>query len=117
MQQFTIYGHLPSLNEIIKSAKKHFTVYSNMKRMYTKRVSKSVDHLEPIKTPATFHIIYFMKNKKKDPDNIAVAKKFIFDGLIEAGKIPNDGWKEIASWHEEFKVDKNNERIEVYINE
>jgi hypothetical protein len=48
-------------------------------------------------------------------DNIAVAKKFILDGLLAAKKIKNDGWNEVVGWEEHFNVDRKNPRIEVEI--
>lgn len=54
---------------------------------------------------------------RRDPDNIAAAVKFIWDGLVEAGVIPNDGWKENGGWSNHFEVDKDNPRIEVVIKE
>jgi hypothetical protein len=50
-------------------------------------------------------------------DNIAVAKKFILDGLLAAKKIKNDGWNEVVGWEEHFNVDRKNPRIEVEIEE
>ena len=58
-----------------------------------------------------------MQNKRKDKDNIAFAKKFILDGMIQAKLIQNDGWKEISGFTDEFHVDKNNPRVEVTIYE
>lgn len=116
MQKIVIKSKLPTLNEIIAIAKRNPFAYAKMKKDYTNLVRYSSLKLKPIKTPAKFIIKYFLKNKRKDPDNIAVGKKFIFDGLIKAGKIKNDGWQEIAGWEEYFFVDKN-ERIEITIKE
>jgi len=114
---FTILGELPDLNKIIAAAKKHHMVYSKLKADATNICRLSCLRLPRINFKMHLHIIYHCKNKRKDKDNIAVAKKFILDGLIEAGKIRNDGWKEVEGWTEEFRVDKNNPRIEVIIND
>ena len=58
---------------------------------------------------------WLCKNKKKDKDNIAFAKKFILDGLVEAGVIKNDGWDDIEGFQDEFEIDAKNPRIEVEI--
>ena len=60
---------------------------------------------------------WFCKNRKKDSDNIVVGKKFILDGLVEAGVLKNDGWKQVAGFKDEFEVDRDNPRIEIIIEE
>lgn len=37
--------------------------------------------------------IWRHKDKRKDFDNVEFSQKFIRDGLVKAGVIPNDGWK------------------------
>ena len=65
--------------------------------------------------PLDFEFHWFMKNKRKDKDNIVFAKKFIFDGMIASGLLENDGWKEIGSFIDVVSVDKDNPRVEVKI--
>lgn len=115
MIKFTIEGELPSANEIIAIAKRHPMAYSSLKKKSTDIVRFSCLTIPKIKTPAIFIITYYCKNKRKDLDNIAFAKKFLFDGLIKAGKLENDGWGEIKSWEEHFEIDKKNPRIEVEV--
>lgn len=55
------------------------------------------------------------KNRQRDKDNIAFAKKFILDSMQEWGIIPNDGWDQILGFTDEFYVDKRNPRIEVLL--
>lgn len=55
------------------------------------------------------------KNKQRDKDNIAFAKKFILDSMQEWGIIPNDGWDQILGFVDEFYVDKKNPRVEVLL--
>lgn len=113
--QYTIQGQLPDLNEIIAASKAHYGNYSSLKKIATLKCSTACRNLPVITKGVYFDITYYCKNKRKDPDNISVAKKFIFDGLIKAGKIKNDGWNDVLGWNEKFKVDKENERIEVTI--
>ena len=47
-------------------------------------------------------ILWDCPNRKKDPDNIAFAKKFILDGLREALVLENDGWNNIVSFEDHF---------------
>ncbi|NFP92392.1 RusA family crossover junction endodeoxyribonuclease [Clostridium sporogenes] len=88
--------------------------YSNLKKTNTDLVAfiakgkfKRID----------LDITWYCKNKKKDKDNIAAGIKFILDGLVKAGIIKNDGWKEINNFTHKFEVDKNNPRIEIILKE
>jgi hypothetical protein len=65
--------------------------------------------------PVTINITWIEKNRKRDPDNIAFAKKFIFDALVNMGIMRNDGYKEVAALSDKFDVDKDNPRILVEI--
>lgn len=62
-------------------------------------------------------ITWICKDKRKDKDNIAAGIKFILDGLVVAGVIADDGWKQVNSFKHNFKVDKYNPRVEVKIRE
>lgn len=85
-----------------------------MKKKYTQLVIDSAEGLPTIES-ANFHITWYSKDKRKDPDNIASGIKFLLDGLVEAGVLPNDGWKEIRSISHSFHIDKANPRVEVEI--
>lgn len=116
MIKIIVPGELPAMNEIIKAAKSSPYVYSRLKKDNTNTIawlSKNKPNMRRI----WLNITYVCANRKKDPDNIAVAKKFILDGLVAAGVIPNDGWNEIAGWKEDFEVDKKDPRIEIVIEE
>ena len=41
--------------------------------------------------------------------------KIDWDALVKAGVLANDGWQEIVSFADRFKVDKDNPRVEVII--
>ena len=104
------------MNEIIKKSKAHYMAYAKMKKMYTEKVKRSAESLPVIKR-ADFIIVWYCENKRKDKDNIVAGQKFIFDGLVEGGILENDGWKQIGDISHVFKVDKENPRIEVIIDE
>lgn len=60
---------------------------------------------------------WYEKDRRRDKDNVAMAKKFILDSLQEMDIIRNDGWKEIIGFVDEFFIDKENPRIEVLLYE
>lgn len=115
----TIPGELTDLNNYIKA------INSNR---YKGNASKQADtnlimyrFLEAkaagfrVQTPIKIHFTWYCKNKRKDPDNVAFAKKAILDGMQKAGVIKNDGWNEIKGFVDDFEIDKDCPRIEIEI--
>ena len=117
--KIVIPGTMPGFNEIVDAAKRgnrRYQPYNDIKRENTDAVtwlSKKV----PKKKKIFLDITWIEKNRRRDPDNIASAVKFIWDGLVEGGVIKNDGWKQNGGWSNRFDVDKENPRIEVIIRE
>ncbi len=112
-----IPGELPSLNEIIGKSKSHWGKYHKTKKEETNKVAWLAKSLPPVER-VELDITYYCINRRKDPDNIAAGgKKIILDGLVKAGVIANDGWKQVAGWRESWEVDKEKPRIEVEIKE
>ena len=111
-----IPGELPTMNEIINKSKTHWAKYGQMKGIYDDTVAWFATQQEiPFFEAVKLNITYFRKNKRVDPDNISAGKKFIIDGLVKSGVLENDGWKEIKGFEENWKVDKNNPRVEVVL--
>lgn len=105
------------MNEIVAVSKKHHMLYANMKKDYTALVMISAQGLPKV-SKADFIITWYCENKRKDKDNImGGGQKFIFDGLVKAGILENDGWAQIGNVTHLFEVDKGNPRIEVEIAE
>lgn len=112
-----IKGPLPTLNQVTNANRSHKMAGSSQKKKATARckryVQKAMTEGFRLKhEPADLKLTWFVKNKRKDPDNISSAVKFVLDGMVEAGLIENDGWKQIGNLHHYFKVDKD-ERVEI----
>lgn len=56
-------------------------------------------------------------NRARDKDNVAFAKKFIFDAFVKNGILKGDGWQYVDGFSDSFDVDKTNPRIEIEITE
>ena len=111
-----IPGRLPGLNEIIAAAKSHYAKYSNEKKEYTEEVAWLAKHARLPKFEKAYLVItWFEPDRRRDPDNIMAGQKFIMDGLVQAGVIPDDSQKYIAGIVHRFRVDRKNPRIEVEI--
>ncbi|WP_302360326.1 hypothetical protein [uncultured Megasphaera sp.] len=116
MVQFTIPGTLPSLNEYVRACRSNIHAGSKMSREahYLCRLGmvKLVGHKI---NRVYIKFCWIEKNKRRDKDNIAFAKKFILDALQEVGILRNDGWSEIIGFSDTFAIDKESPRVEVFL--
>lgn len=115
---FTIDGILMGMNKYSNAQRTHWTQGARVKKTQTDIVALSARLLEPIPEtayPLSVIIRWYEPNRKRDPDNIASAKKFILDGLQKAGILKNDGWREISHFVDFFDVDKKNPRVEIVL--
>ena len=106
-----IPGRLPGENEIIKAAKRSgkgtSNQYTKLKKDWSNYVADIVKACDL--EPAESIFVYFEwvdQDQRRDKDNIAAAKKFVFDGMVKAGFIENDGWKQVIGWRESFSVNR-----------
>lgn len=60
---------------------------------------------------------WFEKDRMRDPDNIAFAKKYILDALQEMRIMQGDGWRHVSALADEFHLDPEKPRIEIIIKE
>jgi Holliday junction resolvase RusA-like endonuclease len=123
-QTMTLDFELPTLNEMIKDAKTidkktGWSLYDDNKRQYTDMAGVQAQmQLKPVAEDLRIKlkIKWFCKDKRKDPDNISGGgTKYILDGLISAGIIKNDGWREICEIRHLFIYDKEKPRIVVVL--
>lgn len=118
--RIVIPGCLPGLNEYINAERTNRYKAAKMKRhaqdqiiCAAKASLRGVRYLAPV----LMHYIWVEPNKRRDKDNIAFARKFVQDALVEIGVLQNDGWKEIEGFTDSFKVDAKNPRVEIIITE
>ena len=88
-----------------------------MKKRETSRAASAARGVAPFKKPVRVSFLWVEKDKRRDLDNIAFAKKFILDGLVSAGVLENDNATRVIGLNDEFAYDKKNPRIEVVIEE
>ena len=115
--KFEIPGRLPGFNEIIEAAKQgtgNYQPYARMKEEYTTMVAWLAKKL-PAYEKVALIITWYEPDLRRDPDNVMAGQKFILDGLVAAGTIPNDSQKHIKGIVHRFEVDRQNPRVEVEI--
>lgn len=119
MQKFTIDGRLPTLNEYIDRCRTNKYAGAGFKKDHQNYIAWCIKKagINPVEK-VSIKYIFYEKNKRRDKDNVSsFAKKVINDALQETGILKNDNWECIELMTENFKVDKENPRIEVELYE
>lgn len=127
---FFFPGKVPSMNELIgfkaitapmkktwlvHAGKKigtfKFNKYNEVKQDWKQKVVKVVREVGYTPVEACyFSYLVVEKTRKRDPSNVAASSvKFIEDGLIEAGVIPNDGWDNVLGINTYWTLERKGE--------
>ena len=118
MQKLVLPSNIfPSLNSVLDLAKGHWAGYYKLQQKLVMTVkSYAKQQCKPVRDyPVKLEFIWYCDSRRRDPDNIASAKKFIIDGLVQAGILKKDGWKQIKGFVDKFEYDKINPRVEIWI--
>jgi hypothetical protein len=113
--KYVFKGSFISLNEYINYERTQKYIAASIKKRETERVYYEALSQKKGQINKKVFIIFhwFVKDKKKDKDNIAFAKKFILDGLVLAKVLKNDGFDDIDGFLDFFSVSSDNEWVEV----
>lgn len=119
-QRFVIKGCLCTLNEYTRLSRANRQASARIKRDQEEIVGWAIKAWLKnwrTKKPVYVKFTWVEKNKRKDKDNIAFAKKFIFDALVKNHVIPDDKWDNVVGFSDVFHIDKNDPRVIVDIYE
>ncbi len=117
-QWYEVKGRLTGANEYTSANRSHYHAGASLKKKETARCAEAAIGLSRIDYPVKLTISWFEPNARRDIDNISFGAKFILDGLIEAGKIKNDGRKLVQAIQHEFPAPcPKDPRVVVYIRE
>lgn len=126
IQQFEIPGTLDGLNEYTSACNYHYHEGAKMKRRNQDVVGWAIRaaHLKPMYGRVSVTITWVEglrpgreRFRPRDRDNIAFAKKFVMDALVETGILKDDSWNRVISYTDEFRINRNNPRIIVTLEE
>lgn len=103
MQKIYYDFKFTTLNEYIDAERTNKYKAAKIKNYETYCVKMmTLKKLKKINKKVDIKFIWHEKNRNRDPDNIAFAKKFILDGIVNAGVLDNDGHKQINGFSDEF---------------
>ena len=63
--------------------------------------------------PVVVEFDWFSRDRRRDPDNLRIGSKFVLDGFVEAGVLPDDSQRWIVGFQDRFHVDKDLPRVVV----
>ncbi len=122
-QTFTIPGKLPSLNDLIHATNHSRYSGNDLKRKAQITIGWAIRaaHMTPMTGLLDVTIDWYEPNKRRDPDNVFSAVKYILDALQPArrgnpgglGIIDGDGQKHIRLITNHLHIDRLHPRVEV----
>lgn len=98
----TIKTRLPTCNEYIDACRTNKYVAAKMKREAEFTISLFIRNMKSVASPVRVHFTWHEKDQKRDPDNVAFAKKFVFDALVARRILPNDTAKWVKGFDDSF---------------
>jgi len=104
VQRLTIGKKFPSLNDTLRKAKRHWANYHKEKSelTYLVKMHCKQQRLRKSRQPVFLQFTWYEPNRKRDMDNVSFAKKYVLDGMVEAGVLDNDSPRYISGWTERF---------------
>ena len=113
-----IPGTLPGLNDMIDAARTSKYTSARQKKDNTELVAWCAKKAKiPTLAKIGLIITWYEPNMKRDPDNVQAGVKYIWDGLVVAGALINDGWKQQGPVQHIMAVDRDRPRVEIEITE
>ncbi|SPJ44072.1 MULTISPECIES: dTDP-glucose pyrophosphorylase [Leuconostoc] len=117
MRQFT-------QNKYIEAERKNRYIGAKMKKEATNYsravVAQAMQNGIQFNWPVKLVFVWYLPDKKIDPDNWSFLKKFIFDGMQRAiinrkPFLDNDNFTNVhKGYNESFEIDKRHPRLEIY---
>jgi len=99
MNSFILPYELTDLNTYINAERRNKFIAAKIKETETSKIALFCKDLQLENKQYDVIIDWWTKDKRKDSDNIFFSAKFIFDGLIKAGKLQGDGYKNVRNIH------------------
>lgn len=116
--RYTIKGVLSTLNDYTNSNRSNRFVGAKLKKDNTELVMLQMLNKHKINKPCIITINWLVSSKC-DFDNISFGKKFILDGMVKAGILPDDNQKWVLGFGGDYFtiVEKGKESIIVEVDE
>lgn len=112
-----IEGRMPGLNEYVDAERTNRFAAAKMKAAETRRAEAAARAcMMPVfEGPVSVSFRWYERNRRRDVDNVAFAKKFVLDGLVAAGVIKGDGQRYVRAVSDSVLVDAERPRVVVEV--
>lgn len=100
-----------TLNEYINKCRRNKYEAADYKKKIEYQTRMFIASLPTFEKRVSIDFLWVEVNRRRDPDNIAFAKKFILDSLVESGKLKNDTQQYIKGFSDRFEHGEENKVI------
>lgn len=107
----------PSLNDYTAACRGNAYGGAAMKKKVQKAIAPSISMLPVFEKPVVIDFHWVEGNNRRDYDNIAFAKKFILDSMVECGRLKDDNRKFVIGFSDTFGFEKNVFKLVMVIRE
>ena len=117
--QYFIEGEFPTLNQYISAERSSKFRAADLKKVFTQVTQYSVEGEDPVdlRFPCCASFVWYRANLMTDLDNISFGQKFVLDGLVNAGIIPDDNLKHIIEIRHKVVLRPDNTGVEITFSE
>jgi Holliday junction resolvase RusA-like endonuclease len=118
-QTFVVPVRLASFNDYQRENRRNKYAGARFKKQQQEIVELCIlqSRLTPFTAPVRVSILWVEKDKRRDPDNVYGAVKWLADALVAMRIIPDDSSRWIKSITHEIMVDKLKPRVEITLEE
>lgn len=95
-----------TLNGYVDMCRKNKYQAAAYKKKIEYEISCFLHKLPKFNNPVAIEFYWHEADRRRDPDNIAFAKKFILDALVANGNLRNDTQKYVKGFSDHFVQDK-----------
>ena len=115
--KINIHDRLPGLNEYVNACRRNRHAGATFKQRDQEYVAWQIrQQIKGYQAKGPVFMVYkwYEKDRRRDLDNISsYGRKVIQDALVQCKVLPDDGWKYVTGFTDEFYIDKKCPRIEV----
>ena len=109
----------PSRNESERAARSNKFAGAGLKKKYTEQAALFIGRqVRRDWVPLTRYSVSFLwvcRDERQDPDGVMGGMKYVMDGMVAAGLVAGDGWRNVQKIENRFTVCKSNPGVRINV--